>query len=451
MVTLNMARNQWTAPSGAGFARPSTLQLSLKWLVQTSLCFSFLTAFLEYEVTSQIVVFLPLAVLALCGLLVLTGRQRTDRLQHILGGGGLLFAAMLFGEAVSYTSGDSYSMIYGLGFIMVFLCARLVVQEIGVPNVIRAYSQAGIATASVCLISGRQTLLAGSGRFNGGTRAHPNLISFILAGFVPVIIWRAMEEKAGWRKKALIGLSIAAFGMVFITGSRGSLSAVLIAGGAMLLRGAMGGWLRTIRVRHLHIIIFLILIPLAASYLLQNNRIGHVGSFLVDFLSLNTSGRGLKSGFSGRTGIWQIAFHILRANDRWLFGFGYRAGDRLVGTIDNGYVQLLFESGLIAGGMILGSMLRVFFLLWKASHPRENNAWTRYYAVLWCLMIVYFMNNISTRYLFSFGSPFSLCVLFLMAASPRELVGGGIRARAVKVTPQARLAANGLALNRSGD
>ena len=450
-MTLNMARNQWTAPSGAGFARPSTLQLSLKWLVQTSLCVSFLTAFLEYEVTSPLVVFLPLAVLALCGLPVLSGRQRTDRLQHILGGGGLLFAAMLFGEAVSYTSGDKYSMIYGLGFIMVFLCARLVVLEIGVPNVIRAYSQAGIATASVCLISGRQTLLAGSGRFNGGTRAHPNLISFILAGFVPVIIWRAMEEKAGWRKKALIGLSIVAFGMVFITGSRGSLSAVLIAGGAMLLRGAMGGWLRAIRVRHLHIIVFLILIPLAASYLLKNNRIGHVGSFLVDFLSLNTSGRGLKSGLSGRTGIWQIAFHILRANDRWLFGFGYRAGDRLVGTIDNGYVQLLFESGLIAGGMILGSMLRVFFLLWKASHPRENNAWTRYYAVLWCLMIVYFMNNISTRYLFSFGSPFSLCVLFLMAASPRELVGGGIRARTVKVTPPARLAADGLALNRSGD
>jgi hypothetical protein len=451
-VTLNIARNQWTAPSGAGFARSSSLQLSLKWLVRTSLCVSFLTSFLQYEVTSAVVVFLPLAVLAFCGVLVLSGRQRKDRLQHILGGGSLLFAAMLFGLAVSYTSGDSYSLIYGLGFIMVFLCARLVVQEIGVPNVIRVYSQAGIATVLLSLISGRQTLFAGaSGRFNGGTRAHPNLISFILAGFVPVIIWRAMEEKAGWRKKALIGLSIAAFGMVFITGSRGSLSAVLIAGGAMLLRGAMGGWLRTIRVRHLHIIVFLILIPLAASYLLQNNRIGHLGSFLVDFLSLKTSGRGLNSGLSGRTGVWQIAFRILRAHDRWLFGFGYRAGDRLVGTIDNGYVQLLFESGLIAGGMILSSMLRVFVLLWKASHPRENNAWTRYYAVLWCLMVVYFMNNISTRYLFSFGSPFSLCVLFLMAASPRELVGGGIRARVVKVTPPPRLAADGLALNRSGD
>ena len=159
-MTLNMARNQWTAPPGAGFARPSTLQLSLKWLVQTSLCLSFLTAFLEYEFASSLLVFLPLVVLAFCGLLVLCGRQRTDRLQHILGGGGLLFAAMLFGEAVSYTSGDSYSMIYGLGFIMVFLCARLVVQEIGVPNVIRAYSQAGVATVLLTCLSQVLTLEA---------------------------------------------------------------------------------------------------------------------------------------------------------------------------------------------------------------------------------------------------------------------------------------------------
>ena len=77
-------------------------------------------------------------------------------------------------------------------------------------------------------------------------------------------------------------------------------------------------------------------------------------------------------------------------------------------------------------------MLRVFFLLWRVSRPRENNAWTRYYMMLWCLMIVYFLNNISTRYLFSFGSPFSLCVLCLMAASRQELVGGGIRERVIQ-------------------
>jgi O-antigen ligase len=123
----------------------------------------------------------------------------------------------------------------------------------------------------------------------------------------------------------------------------------------------------------------------------------------------------------------------------------------MVGTIDNGYVQLLFESGLIAGGMIFGSMLRVLLVLWKASSVRVNNAWTRYYMMLWCLMIVYFLNNISTRYLFSFGTPFSLCILFLMAASHHELVGEGLHARAAqKQVMPPRRPASVLVWNRSG-
>ncbi len=443
---------KWTAPSGAALAAPVGTRMSLRWLIRTGLCFSFLIAFLQYEVSSGIGGSLSLAVLALSGLLVLSGRERTKRLQHILGGGGLLFAALLFGEAISYTSNDTYSLLYGLVFTGVFLSARLIVQEIGIAEVMRAYLQAGILTICLSLVTGRHTLFAGaSGRFNGGTRAHPNLISFIYGGFLPVMVWRAMEEKAGWKKRVLIGLSFVAFGLIFITGSRGTLSAVLVAGAALLARGVGGGWMRRFRIRHLHFILLLVLIPLAVAFLLQHNRIGHLGSFLVDFLSLNTSQRGVKSGLSGRTGVWQIAFRILRAHNRWLFGFGYRAGDRMVGTIDNGYVQLLFESGLIGGGLVLGSMLRVFFLLWKASNLRENNAWTRYYAMLWCLMIVYFLNNISTRYLFSFGSPFSICILFLVAASRRELVGGGMRARLPqKVKPPPRAATEELAWNRSG-
>jgi O-antigen ligase len=426
--------------------------MSIPWLVRTGLCFAFLAAFLHYSISIGVTAFLPLAALAFCSLLVLSGRQRTERLQHILSGGALWFAAVLFAEVVSYTSHDTYSELYGLVFIGVFLCARLIVQEIGIPNVMRAYSQAGILTACVILITGRQTLFASEGRFAGGTRAHPNLVSFVMAGFFPVIIWRAMEERVRWRKRVLIGVSIATFGLIFLTGSRGSLSAVLVAAGALLVRAMGSGWLRRIRIRHLHIMAALILIPLATAFLLQHNRIGNIASYLNDFLSLSTNQRGLKSGLSGRTGIWTLAFGILRSHNRWLFGFGYRAGDRLVGTIDNGYVQLLFESGLIAGLMILGSMLRVFLLLWRVSRPIENNAWTRYYMMLWCLMVVYFLNNISTRYLFSFGSPFSLCVLCLMAASRRELIGGGMRelvTQKVKPSPPA-VTSEALAWNRYG-
>jgi hypothetical protein len=402
----------------------SMRKVTLSWAIRTSLALCFVTAVLQYELSSTVWIYVPLVFLGLSAVLVLCGKKRTQRMQRILAGGGLWFTAMLFGEAVSYTSNDTYSILYGLVFLGVFLSARLILQEIGIPNVIRAYSQAAIIVGCMILLSGRSTLLAGEGaRFTGGTRAHPNLLGFLLAGFLPVIVWRAIEEKRRWRKRALVLFSVTMFGLIFLTGSRGSLSAVLIAGIALLARGTMYGWLQRVRVTHVLVISVLFLLPLAAAYLLASHRLEHVGSYVSDYLALNTRQRGLKSGMSGRTDIWKIAFRLLRKQERWLFGFGYRAGDRMVGTIDNGYVQLLFESGLIAGGLIFGSMVRVFLLLWKPSTPSENNAWTRFYMVLWCLMVVYFFNNISTRYLFSFGSPFSLCVLFLMATSRRELIG----------------------------
>ena len=121
---------------------------------------SFLAAFLQYEVNVGLASYMSLAALGFSGLLVLCGRRRGDRVQHILSGGGLWFAAMVFGEVVSYTSNDTYSVLYGIVFIGVFFCARLVVQEIGLPNVLRAYSQAGFVTAILILVSGRQALLA---------------------------------------------------------------------------------------------------------------------------------------------------------------------------------------------------------------------------------------------------------------------------------------------------
>ena len=439
------------ASAGVIAAAPTSRHVSLSWLIRTSLSLGFLISFVQYEIQSSATQFLSIAFLGFCGLLVLCSSQRTDRVQHILRGGGLLFAAIVFGEVISYTSHDTYSQLYGLVFIGIFLCARLIVQEIGVPGVIRAYSQAAILTVCLLLVSGRQSISSAEQvRFSGGTRAHPNLVGFVMAGYLPVIVWRAIEENAGWKKNALIVLSLATFGFLFLTGSRGSLGAVLFACCALLARGVTrGGWLQKFRLRHLHIIVLLALIPLAVVLLVQHNRVGRLGDFLNDFLSLSSSQRGLKSGLSGRTGIWQIAFRILGGHDRWLFGFGYRAGDHMVGTIDNGYVQLLFESGLIAGGMIFGSMLRVFITLWKVSSARFNNAWTRYYMMLWCLMIVYFLNNISTRYLFSFGSPFSLCILFLMAASRRELAGGELQAR-VAQKQVSRRPASVLAWDRSG-
>jgi hypothetical protein len=428
-------------------------KITLRWLIGICLCLSFLLALLEFHFRSAAAQLIHVAFFCLAGLLVLCGRRRTERLQGLFAGGGLLMTAVFFGEAISYISHDTYSITYGVVFILIIFSARLIVQEIGMPAVIRAYSQAAILTICFFLTFDIRKVLAGtSTRFSGSSGVHPNLVGFVLGGFFPVIVWRALEYKERWKRRVAIFLAVMTFFIIFLTGSRGTLSAIGTAGVLLLLRAvAFERWLSRIRIDHSLVILALVAMPIVMILLVQHNRILHFLDFLVSTLQLDSTQRGINSGLSGRTYIWHIALNILRAENRWLIGFGYRAGDRLVGTIDNGYVQLLFESGLIAGSMILGSMIRVVVLLWRAAGLAQSGAWKRYYTVLWCMMVIYFMNNVSTRYLFSFGSSFSLCVICMMTCSRRELVGAGTRKPAADpVAPRRRLVRQELAWDRSG-
>lgn len=399
--------------------------VSLGWVVRTCVFGSFTVAFLQYQLHSAVGQFLHLALLFFAGLAVLTGSRRKERLQGLFGGGALLLTAVLFSEAISYISGDTYSILYGLFFTAVILASRLIVQEIGIPNVVRAYSQAAIFTVAFVLLSGGKSLQSStSARFTGGIAVHPNLVAFVLAGFLPVLVWRALEYKVRWKRRAVAVLAVLDIVFIYYSGSRGSLGAVLIAGIVLAVRRVLAGsWVEQIRLRRWHLVALMLAVPLLVAYLAQHGRFGNILDSINTQLALNSTQRGVNSGFSGRANFWRAALFLLGRHGRWLFGFGYRAGDRLVGTIDNGYVQLVFESGLIAGSLILGNMLRVFLLLWRASRPTENNAWKRYYTVLTGLMIIYLVNNISTRYLFSFGGSFSILVIMLMAASRRQLVG----------------------------
>ncbi|MDT7811183.1 MAG: O-Antigen ligase, partial [Acidobacteriaceae bacterium] len=227
-----------------------------------------------------------------------------------------------------------------------------------------------------------------------------------------------------WKRRLMTFVCALNFLLIFISGSRGSLFAALLAGLVLIMRFAVAGRIqRFLKVRHLHVILLLILIPLLTAYLAQHGRLGRLGGFFNTALSLTNSQRGISSGLSGRTQYWALTLRVLKQEKRWLFGFGYRMGDRMVGTIDNGYLQLLFETGLISGSIIFGAMMAAFLRLWRATRGRENGAWLRYHLMLLSTLIVYLVNNISTRYLFSFGNSFSVCVVCIICASRRELLG----------------------------
>jgi hypothetical protein len=416
--------------------------ITISWMVRQLLVLSFASAFLQYWTAWTAAQYVPVLILLLAALLVLGSRYRRDRLIHLLSGGALLLTAVGFTEVVSYYSSDNYSVLYGVTLITIIIAVRLILQQIGLPEVMYSYFKAGLIITLFVLVSGRKSLISYTAgmRFTGNSTAHVNLLAFVLAGFLPVLVWRTLEIQGLWKRRFMVAVSLLDFLMIFLSGSRGSLFAVLVAGFVLLFRFVLAGKLqRILRVRHIHLILILIAVPLILGYMAQQERAAHLADFFNTALSLNSSQRGLHSGFSGRTQFWQRALRLLGEEERWFFGFGYRMGDRMVGTIDNGYLQLLFESGLISGGIILGVLLGVFFRLWRATQGRENSAWLRYHLTLWSLLIVYLVNNISTRYLFSFGNCFSVCVIFLMCASRRELLGPrAVTVRRVPSPPRSR-------------
>lgn len=408
--------------------------IGTSWIVRQLLTLSFATAYLQYWAPSLISEYVPLALLFGGGVVVMADRGRSERLLHLLSGGALLLTAVLFTQVVSYYDGDTYSLLYGFTLIGIILSARLMLQQIGLPEVFHSYFKAGFFFTLFLLVAGRKSIESYSvgSRFNGNGGAHPNLVSFVLAGFLPVLIWRTLEYRVPWKRRLMTAVCALNFVLIFISASRGSLSAVLVAGGLLMLRFVLAGRMqRFLRLQHIHVILALVLIPALAAYLAQHGRLGRLGGFFNVALSLTNSQRGIGSGFSGRTQIWNFTLKMLSEQERWLFGFGYRMGDRMIGTIDNGYIQLLFETGLISGGIILGVMLASFLRLWRATRGRENDAWLRYHTMLWTTLIVYLVNNISTRYLFSFGNSFSVCVIFIICASRRELLGPRASAEAV--------------------
>jgi hypothetical protein len=216
---------------------------------------------------------------------------------------------------------------------------------------------------------------------------------------------------------------------MFTTGSRGSLGAVILAAVLIVLRFTiLNRLIGQLRLSALQVVTGLLGVGAAIYVLMHGSELEHIGKFFVTALQLDSQQRGIHSGFSGRTSIWVNAIHQLSGLD-WLFGKGYRAGY----VIDDGYVTILFDNGLVGGSVILGSMLRVFFWLWGSTKEIISPGWWRYYLVLWSMLIIYFVNNVTTRYLFSFGNQFSLLVIFMIVCNKAELLSVARRPAALNV------------------
>lgn len=366
---------------------------------------------------------IPVLMLYVAGFIVLLSRDRVYKLSRILSGGSLLILFSMLSEIVTYFTANTYSLQYGLILIGLFLAARLIVLQIGLLQIVRCYAYSAAACSLIILIAGRKQLSdysgAGTGRFTGGANAHPNLLGFTLASYFPLFVGMALDLPKGKKRLFFGALAAVTIVLLFTTGSRGSLGAVVAAAVITMMRFMIfNPLIGKLRFSLLTIVVALSSLAGILFVLFHGNELAHVVKFFVSALQLDSRERGIHSGFSGRTTLWVTAIRRLRGL-QWLFGVGYRQGF----DIDSGYITVLFDNGILGGSVILGSILRALYWLWRNTSRIDSAGWWRYHIVLWNLIIIYLVNNFTARYLFGFGNQFSLLMIFFMVCQRTELLG----------------------------
>ena len=405
-----------------GMHAPSRSPFTANNFIRILVTIAFFVSLMQYWVVVNYAGLVPLASLYLAGFLVVLTRDRKNKMSQILSGGSVLILFCVLSEVVSYFNGDPFSVQYGLVLLLLFFMARLIILQIGMLEIIRCYIYSAIFSSLIIVIVGRKQLgdyQGGNTRFTGGANAHPNLLGFTLASYFPLFIGFALDLPQG-RKRLFIGaLACVTFALLFTTGSRGSLGAVLLAAVLTAMRFTiLNPFMGKVRITLLQALVSLMGLGALIYTLFHGNQLAHITKFVVEALQLNSQYRGIHSGFSGRTSLWVTAINRL-SGLQWLFGMGYRQGF----LIDSGYITVLFDNGLLGGSVIVFSVLRLLYWLWMSTRRIESAGWWRYHIVLWNLVIIYLVNNFTTRYLFSYGNQFSLLMIFMMVCKRSELLG----------------------------
>lgn len=151
---------------------------------------------------------------------------------------------------------------------------------------------------------------------------------------------------------------------------------------------------------------------------------------------LHDKGRGIGSGFTGRTEMWKEGIEWFWKNP--VFGYGFRSGseDRRFGGIHSAYIKVFLEAGLIGGFLMIGAMVvdairraRVALRL-RALQPSDMpgidiKESIRLNSIACGTMALTLTMWVYDQYYVNLGSPISV-MLFLMLMAPTYVTNQGV-------------------------
>jgi O-antigen ligase len=337
----------------------------------------------------------------------------------------VLFIALL-AIAPSLASASTKLIEMALIIISCLILARLYMTVVPVREVFEAYFLSGILSIALFIplsLAGFLKSLQTLERFSA-FNFHPNLLAFLLAGYFCAMVWKFLG--GDWRMKILTGLiGFACLVIIFFASSRGSIVGILV-GGLFAAGIVIAGAAKEVRKKVLWSALLAAAAMLGLFLIVQNHVWAQQSSAFVDqVLQLTQEDRGIDSGFSGRFYTWRAALRVF-SDGTWLLGHGIRSSDSMSegNWIDNSYLVVLYETGLVSLCLITWRFLQILRRFSSGYLHSTNELQRRLWLACAMLLAVFLVNNMVSRHLFSVGNPYSLVVLLFFATPTRVLASG---------------------------
>src|ERR1700741_5259245 len=264
---------------------------------------------------------------------------------------GLMFVFFLsvFIVGPSLVSNYGKSPAFSLFLCLCLILARLYMAVVPISEVLEAFFWSGLLSIGIfgpLSFAGFRQSVATLERFSPFS-FQPNLLSFLLAGYFCVMVWKFMT--GSWRMKILTGLvGLVYLIVIFFASSRAAIVAIA-AGGVFIL---VMEFLRATgqqRRKFVRLGIFVTVAFLVGLVVFVQNseRAYNAFNFFDQVLQLTNDYRGVGTGFSGRLDRWQQVMRMF-FDGTFLIGKGIRYSDQSESeAIDNSYLVIPYEVGLV--------------------------------------------------------------------------------------------------------
>jgi hypothetical protein len=162
-----------------------------------------------------------------------------------------------------------------------------------------------------------------------------------------------------------------------------------------------------------YIAVFLAIVIASSSIFYEK-----IFNYLYIVLELGSKTRGVDSGGSGRTELWQRGLDLISSRpEQWLFGGGLRwsTADTIGFSVESSYITIILDSGVIAGSVFIAAMVHAIF---KSAYWSRVKSSANVDAVLLTMIVVFALAqsfSIGTYLLLETHFQLFLCLFFHIA------------------------------------